>query len=100
MYGCGNGKVNSFTHSRFSIRQVSRNKELKQRLDEQSLQQKEMLREIDDLRQQLQNTQQALNNEIYRKPKPSIVNRYVCQIFEFSIAFLLFGAVSVRYHIL
>ena len=68
-------KVNSFTHSRFSICQVSRNKELKQRLDEQSLQQKEMLREIDDLRQQLQNTQQALNNEIYRKPKPPIVNR-------------------------
>ncbi|CAH1776720.1 unnamed protein product [Owenia fusiformis] len=55
--------------------ELERNKDLMSKYEEQSLQKKEMTRELEDLRHQLLQTQQALNNEIYRNPKPSTAQR-------------------------
>ncbi|XP_023933082.1 oral-facial-digital syndrome 1 protein homolog, partial [Lingula anatina] len=49
--------------------EADRNQEILKKFEEQTLQQREMIREITDLRQQLLHTQEALNNEIYRKPR-------------------------------
>ncbi|XP_041357346.1 oral-facial-digital syndrome 1 protein-like isoform X2 [Gigantopelta aegis] len=48
--------------------EIDRNRELIQHYEEQTLQMKEMNREVVDLRQHLAMTNQALNNEVYRKP--------------------------------
>ncbi|KAH9513900.1 hypothetical protein Btru_031696 [Bulinus truncatus] len=49
--------------------ELDRNKDLLERFQEQTLQMKEMNREVVDLRQHLHMTTKALNNEVYRKPK-------------------------------
>ncbi|XP_071087018.1 centriole and centriolar satellite protein OFD1-like [Haliotis cracherodii] len=48
--------------------EIDRNRELVRHYEEQTLQMKEMNREVIDLRQHLAMTHQALNNEVYRKP--------------------------------
>uniref|UniRef100_A0A2C9KXP3 Uncharacterized protein n=1 Tax=Biomphalaria glabrata TaxID=6526 RepID=A0A2C9KXP3_BIOGL len=48
------------------------NKDLMARFEEQTLQMKEMNREIVDLRQHLHMTTKALNNEVYRKAKEGL----------------------------
>ncbi|KAK3610643.1 hypothetical protein CHS0354_028023 [Potamilus streckersoni] len=48
--------------------EMSRNKILLQKFEEQTYQMKEMNRELLDTRQQLVSTQLALSNEVYRKP--------------------------------
>ncbi|KAL3879106.1 hypothetical protein ACJMK2_031419 [Sinanodonta woodiana] len=48
--------------------EMSRNKMLLQKFEEQTYQMKEMNRELLDTRQQLVSTQLALSNEVYRKP--------------------------------
>ncbi|XP_012937373.1 oral-facial-digital syndrome 1 protein homolog [Aplysia californica] len=48
--------------------ELDRNKDLLQRFEEQTLQMREMNREIVDLRQNLHMTTRALNTEVYRKP--------------------------------
>lgn len=49
--------------------ELDRNKDLLQRFEEQSLQMREMNREVVDLRQNLHMTTRALNNEVYRQPQ-------------------------------
>jgi len=48
--------------------ELDRNKDLLQRFEEQTLQMREMNREVVDLRQNLHMTTRALNTEVYRKP--------------------------------
>ncbi|KAK2169754.1 hypothetical protein LSH36_7g09004 [Paralvinella palmiformis] len=55
--------------------EIDRNHELLRKFEEQTLQIEEMNREIRDLRQQLGEHHTALTNEVYRKAKPSVLNR-------------------------
>ncbi|KAL5012921.1 hypothetical protein ScPMuIL_011472 [Solemya velum] len=48
--------------------ELDRNRDLLNRFEEQTLQMRDMNREVVDLKQQLSVTHQALSNEVYRKP--------------------------------
>ncbi|KAI8500016.1 oxidative DNA demethylase [Branchiostoma belcheri] len=56
--------------------EVSRYTDLRRRHDEQTRLLKQTEREVADLRLALQQTQIALQNEIYRNPKPSVINSH------------------------
>ncbi|XP_078600947.1 centriole and centriolar satellite protein OFD1-like [Branchiostoma floridae x Branchiostoma japonicum] len=56
--------------------EVSRSNELRRRHDEQTRLLNQTEREVADLRLALQQTQLALQNEIYRNPKPSVINSH------------------------